>query len=403
MDSNGTVARLDDTTQRRNFGNVRQLKSGKWQVRWKLGGKWYSARLVDKDGYDIGAWTFSTEKQAEDHLTWVGKQIEMGRWHPPDKRPATGAPVTLRDFAEDWLEHRDIKPSTRQSYRGLLDRLILPKLGDKPLTDIDQETVERWWSRLPDDKPVYRAHAYQLLHTILSSAKKLKHITEVPSIERAGRSKRKRQVVLLEPSEVTALAAAMPEPYGVMVLLSARCALRFGEVTALTKADVDLKRGVLHVRRGVTRTRGHWNVSTPKSGVGRSVDIPASLLPVVKRHISGLKPDALLFPAKRGDNYLHAPNFNRLFRVAAEAIGRPDVRVHDLRHYGLVRFAMTGASLSEIMERGGHLTVSAAQQYFHVARGRQAELTGIMDEMENGNVVRIESAKRRSSKRAATK
>jgi integrase len=165
-----------------------------------------------------------------------------------------------------------------------------------------------------------------------------------------------------------------------MVLLSGWCGLRYGEATALTRADVDLKRGVLHVRRGVTRTKGEWHVSTPKNGEERAVTIPDSIAAAVAAHVADLAPDDLLFPAPRG-GYMIAPTFGKLFRAAAVAIGRPDVRVHDLRHFGLVRYAMAGATPAELMARGGHRTMQAAQVYFNVARGRDAELTRRMSQM----------------------
>jgi len=382
-----------DGPERRDFGSVRRLPSGKWQARWKLGGKWYAARLTDDDGYDIGAWTFSTEKKALRHLEKIASEVEAGRWRPPIKRSRIDTPSTLRLFADDWLATQSLKPTTREHYRRVLDKLVLPDLGDLPLSDVDQDRIERWYAGLPGDRPTYRAHAYQVLRTVLRSATRRKLIAEVPSIDGAGRSKRKRQITLLEPAEVDALAAEMPAKYAPMVLLSAWCALRYGEATALTRTDVDTDRGVLHVRRGVTRTKGKWHVSTPKSGQGRVVAIPANVLPVVKAHVDGLAPDDLLFPAPRG-GYMIAPTFGKMFRAAADAIGRPDVRVHDLRHFGLTRYAMAGASLAEIMDRGGHLTVDAAQVYFNIAHGRDAEISARMVEMANGgNGVPIGSAK----------
>lgn len=399
-------------SKRRQFGSVRKLPSGKWQARWQLDGVWYSARRTDDDEqhrYDHGPLMFSTKNKALDYLGWVAREIEAGRWRPPVKPPETNdddGPPTLRTYADAWLAKRrnrrgePLRPSTRESYRGILDNLILPTLGDKPLTDLDQDALDRWWAGLPGNRPTYRAHAYQVLRAILRSAHRRKLIAEVPSIDGAGRTSREREIRVLDPSEVAAIAAGMPERYRAMVLLSAWCALRYGEVTALTRAGVDTGRGILRVRRGVTRTKGQWHVSTPKGGVARTVDIPSNIADAVKEHVADLAPDELLFPAPgpRG-GYMLAPTFGKMFRRAAAAIGRTDVRVHDLRHFGATRFAMAGASLPELMDYTGHKTVSAVQVYFNVARGRRRELTDRMAAMATvGNVVPIEAAK---SKREA--
>ena len=81
-------------------------------------------------------------------------------------------------------------------------------------------------------------------------------------------------------AELEALVAAMPERYKVMTLIAAWCGLRFGELTELRRKDVDVKAGVIKVRRAVTRVEGEFVVGTPKSDAGvRDVAIPPHLLP----------------------------------------------------------------------------------------------------------------------------
>jgi integrase len=41
-----------------------------------------------------------------------------------------------------------------------------------------------------------------------------------------------------------------------MVLLAAWCAMRFGELAELRRSDIDVKNGVINVRRGVVRVAG---------------------------------------------------------------------------------------------------------------------------------------------------
>ncbi|MDB4983374.1 MAG: Electron transfer flavoprotein alpha subunit, partial [Myxococcales bacterium] len=38
--------------------------------------------------------------------------------------------ITLRIYADRWLEQRQLRPRTRQHYESMLHRLILPELGD---------------------------------------------------------------------------------------------------------------------------------------------------------------------------------------------------------------------------------------------------------------------------------
>jgi integrase len=77
-----------------------------------------------------------------------------------------------------------------------------------------------------------------------------------------------------------------------------------GELAELRRSDIDVKNGIVHVRRGVVRINGGRKVKGPKSEAGRrDVAIPPHLIPAVKDHLRKYvlpKRDALLFPAASG-------------------------------------------------------------------------------------------------------
>src|SRR6185369_5414152 len=90
----------------------------------------------------------------------------------------------------------------------------------------------------------------------------------------------------------TLLAAADPGMWATMILVGLRAGLRQGEILALEWPDVDLARGVLHVRRAIHE--GH--VDTPKGGRGRDVPMGDELreaLRVLPSRFAG----GLVFPA----------------------------------------------------------------------------------------------------------
>jgi integrase len=264
--------------------------------------------------------------------------------------------------------------------------------------------MDRWWSSLDAKKRTWNAHAYALLRSVLKSAHKRKLIGDVPSIDGAGRSKRRRPLrPIADPAELNALVAAMPERYRLLTLVMAWCALRYGEATALRRRDVDLKAGVVHVDRGVTRTKGKWHEDTPKAGEEADVAVPPHLLDDLAEHCRGLHRDDLLFPAPRG-GFLIAATYSKVFRAAAAAIGRPDLRPHDLRHTGLFWAAEAGASPQELKQRGRHKTAQASQVYWHAAKARDAEIAKQMSAMAAAdNVVPIGSAKSKRRRGAAAK
>ena len=53
--------------------------------------------------------------------------------------------MPLRDYAVQWLEqHPGLRPRTVEVYRSLLNRPVLPTLGDVRLSRLDTATVREW-------------------------------------------------------------------------------------------------------------------------------------------------------------------------------------------------------------------------------------------------------------------
>lgn len=365
---------------KRSFGQITRLPS-----------KRYRARYTGPDAQLHNApHTFETRLDAEAWLTDERRRISAGSWAPPRKVSDQPKALTFGRFAERWLERRDLKPRTREHYRSLLDKQILPTFADEPLAGITAAQVRDWHDDLDRSTPTLRSHAYGLLRTILATAVHDERIPANPAhIRGAGTTKRARKIRPATLVELEAIAANMPERYRPMVLLSSWCALRFGELTELRRKDVDLKNGVLHIRRGVVRADHGFVVGTPKSDAGtRDVAIPPHLIPLLKAHRDGMPMrgnDALLFPAADGVSHLAPSSLYRHFYPARKAAKRPDLRWHDLRHTGAVLAAQTGATLAELMGRLGHSTPQAALRYQHAAQGRDAEIAAALSRIAEGS------------------
>ncbi len=348
-----------------SFGSLRTLPSGRIQ-----------ARYTGPDGLTHCApVTFTTKGDAETYLATVRADLARGLWQPTD----AAKPLAFEDYAAAWLADRTLKPRTTTHYASLLDRLILPTFGPFTLVAITPGLVRRWHAEMGTTRPTLRAHAYGLLRSILGAAVQDQLIAVNPChIRGAGNARRVHKIKPATLEELEALTAAMPAKYRLMVLLASWCALRFGELAELRRGDVDLRNGVLRIRRAVVRAGGQTVVSTPKSDAGtRDVAIPPHLLPMVREHlrthISGGR-DGLLFPAADGVSHLATSTLYKSFYKARKTAGRPDLRFHDLRHTGAVLAASTGATLAELMGRLGHSTPSAALRYQHAAEGRDAAI-----------------------------
>jgi integrase len=58
----------------------------------------------------------------------------------------------------------------------------------------------------------------------------------------------------------------------------------------------------------------------------------------------------------------------------------PRFRFHDLRHAGLTIFAQEGATLAELMRRGGHSDIRVVLRYQHATLARDRELADRMSD-----------------------
>ena len=374
----------------RGAGTVEKLPSGRWRARVRVDGAYYPAPE-----------TFDAKVDAD---AWLKRQVDAvaaGTWQPPVKDTPAASVLTVRAYADRWLSERTLKPRTRADYRRLLDRLVLPDLGDIPLSDLRPDQVRSWHATISPGKPTMRAHAYGLLRTIMGTAVEDDLIAASPvRIRGAGSTPRASTTRIAAVSEVEKIAKAMPDRLSAMVWLAAWAGLRFGELTELRRSDIDLDAGVVSVRRAVTWVDGAAIVDTPKSAAGvRSVTLPPHVVPLVAAHLRvhvAPDPGALLFP-REDTTTEHLPygTFHGWWAPARKAAGRKDLRFHDLRHTQATLAAATGATLRELMARLGHSTPGAALKYQQmVGEDRDRAIAEALSGLAGGDVVPLKSRHR---------
>ncbi|WP_228266486.1 tyrosine-type recombinase/integrase [Ornithinimicrobium ciconiae] len=367
---------------KRDFGTIRKRSNGRYQA-------YYAG---PDQSFHRAPSTFQTKGDAEAWLVGERRLIQEDDWSPTKSRRAKvrRTAEAFGPYARAWLEHRDIKPRTRALYARQLDRFLLPAFADMSLRDFTPAVVRVWYSELDPTRPTQRAHAYGLLRSILATAVADEVLAANPCRIRGGSvTTRARRVEPATLDQLETLVRRMPARYQALVIIGAWCGLRFGEMAELRRADINLTARVLHVRRGVVRIDGQVTVGTPKSAAGiRDVAIPPHLIPVLQSHLDvHVAPgrDALVFPSVTDpDIQVHPNTLYRHWYKAREAAGRPDLRIHDLRHTGAVLAARTGATLAELMARIGHSTPQAALRYQHAAQGRDAHIAEQLSRLAQG-------------------
>jgi integrase len=357
----------------RRFGNVRKLPSGRWQ-----------ARYVGPDGIERKApTTFETERQGENWLTLVESEIIRGEWTAPD-----ASEVKLDDYGQKWIAERRLEPRTRENYEDLFRINIRPYLGMLTLGSIKPATIRSWRKRLlDDDRPEPQAvKAYCLLRAILNTARREDKIIrenpcQIKGYDRYHTPERRTATV----AQVYALASQMPLRFAALVIVAAFSGLRWGELAALRRCDVDLKAGTVRVPRKLAALRNRLEFGPPKSDAGtRTVALPEAALAALRPHMLtyvGAAPEAIVFTGDKG-GLLRTGNFRRAVKwaksvKAAGIVG--EFHFHDLRHTGNTLASASGASTRELMHRMGHSSMRAALIYQHSTDERQREIADGMD------------------------
>jgi hypothetical protein len=106
------MARRND---RRAFGSLRRLPSGRWQARYRdLTGRSHTAPQ-----------TFATKPEAARFLAQVQTDLARGEWTDP-----RAGRVAFAEWAARWQETTtNLRPNTKALHAYLLRRFLLPAFG----------------------------------------------------------------------------------------------------------------------------------------------------------------------------------------------------------------------------------------------------------------------------------
>lgn len=288
---------------------------------------------------------------------------------------ATGR-IRLREFATSWMRGKlpTIKPSSADKYATILDRHVLPALGDYYVDAIEPADVLRWRDA-QRGKPRSINSRLQLLRTMLRDAQIHLNLPRDPTgrvqalpIPQTGEDTNR-----LTPDELTRVLFYLrdrePNWYPLFLTLALTGA-RFGEASALRWDDLDEDNGILWIRRS------HWKgrVGTTKTGKIRDVPLSEPLRIALNEHrqrllreqAPGLS-DGWMFPSSVGTLQLAVTLRKPLNRALVAAGIERRFTVHGFRRTwnNLLR-QVTSAEITRSMT--GHDTEAMFRHYSHIER-----------------------------------
>ncbi|HEY5358960.1 MAG TPA: site-specific integrase [Streptosporangiaceae bacterium] len=227
--------------------------------------------------------------------------------------------------------------------------------------------------------PVTAAKAYRLLKAIMNTAVDDGLGRRNPCRIKGAAHDRSPEREVLTVRQVFTLASVIDPRYRAMVLLGVFTSLRWGELAALRRSDIDLTARTVRVQRTLTHLSGGGHAfGPPKSDAGRRMVVYPELISAeLADHLERFtaSPDgALVFTSPNGTPLRHSNFRRRIWLKAIEAAELPATHFHDLRHTGNNLTAESGAPLRELMDRMGHSSTRAALIYLHGSVERRGAL-----------------------------
>ncbi|MFJ2759669.1 tyrosine-type recombinase/integrase [Nocardioides sp. NPDC087217] len=327
----------------------------------------YRAR-VKHHGREVANRVFDRKRDAEAWEEEQKRKLRLGEWHDPRR-----GRVALSVIAADWLDARQTLKRKSQALELMVwKRHIEPKFGKVPVAAITKSDVAMWDGRLvadgrsPSSAARYLGVFRRLLAFAVEDGRMTVNVAATVKPPTAGHVKREGQ--FLSRKEIHDLEAACAGRYAEIVRVLALSGLRWSELAGLRVGDrVRVPGQGLRLQRTVMASsdKGVLFVDTLKNKRSRTVPLVDELVPIIDKWSEGKKGDDWLFDAPKGGPLSEA-NWKRSvdWAEAIKKIGRPALRVHDLRHTCASLWLGAGADPKVLQRNLGHASAAMTMDLY---------------------------------------
>ena len=255
-------------------GTVFQRKDGRWEASFYLENGKRSRSVYGR-----------TQREALQKLRAMQHEEKQGTL-------VTSPRQTLKQYLEHWLEnvHKSkIRTSTYAGYRVILDKHIIPALGDFPVQKLTAQQVEDFYaSKLREGlKPGYVRNMHTVLHKAMSHAVRINLVARnVCDVVEVPHPRRDEMKPLTKEQAQKLLEMAKERRLETLLIVAITTGMRRGEMLGLRWQDIDFENRSLQVRRTVNRITGHGFVENePKTAKGRrKIALPDVVVEALKQH-----------------------------------------------------------------------------------------------------------------------
>lgn len=365
----------------RNEGSVFKLPNGRWRAQ------------ISKNGQRL---SFTGEsKQA--CLAWLREsqhKVESG-WKPETRS------MLLKDYLTLWLSRSSLslRPRTLELYTGLINKHILPQLGNLLLSKINIGTIESFYVSLRAAKIGVRTirSCHSVLHRAFQKGLAYGVLLSNPcSGAELPRYQHREMQVLTESQISVFLHACQGSRFEALFSLAIMTGMRQAELFGLKWDDLDWQLGQIQVRRQVQRVTGKgWQFVEPKTRWGiRTIPLGKMTLVILQNHwrfVQDMKQYAgstwqeygLIFPTSAGTPQ-DSNNLRRAYYDLLQENQLPRLRFHDLRHTTASMLLNHGVPVIMVSRMLGHSKPSVTLDlYGHLYHEMQGSAIQVMDRLLN--------------------
>jgi integrase len=330
----------------------------------------------------------AVKRDAERLLTSLVRKVHDGEYVQPDR-------LTFGEYLATWWlpsQETQLKSSTFASYRAVIEKHVIPRLGAIGLQQLTPEHLDRFYAnRLASGlspKTVRNLHVV-IRKSLGAAARKgsvsrnVATLADPPKLSRNAKPAEQRFWTADELRQF--LDANQDHRHWAAWFLAAFTGLRRGELLGLRWRDIDLDAKRLSVRQTLLSINYKLEFSTGKTAnAERVVDLDDRTVSVLRTHRAHQLQERLLV----GENYsdrdlafahpdgepIHPDIFSQTFGRRVRSSNVPLIRLHDLRHTHATLMLAAGVPVKVVSERLGHATPAFTQTvYQHVMPGMQSD------------------------------
>nr|WP_325186604.1 site-specific integrase [uncultured Oscillibacter sp.] len=310
---------------------------------------------------------------------------------------------TVGQWLDTWMENYaklQVRASSYKTYQRFISNHIKPTLGDMPLEKLTAMDLQRLYKHLLESGRVECTESRnkpkglsvktvrninQMISSALNCAVEQRLIPSNPTKGCALPKLEKKEMKIL-PSESLGTFFEEARRSGVFELyyIDLATGLRRGELLGLKWNDIDLSKGIIHVRRQVFRQNGKVVEAPLKTKNSyRNIAVGADTAKVLK----GMEQkDEYVFPSPYGGPMSPDSVLHMLQRVLKRA-GLERIRFHDLRHTFSVLALQNGVDVKTLSSMLGHYSAGfTLDTYAHVTTSMQKQAANAVGNFLSGTL-----------------